>query len=157
MAGQDAVRAISINDAQSFAEDPLYRIIGIFEDPDAGLNVAAELQANDFDAEDISLFCGIPGEYAYDFTGEGHGPIAKFLRLFRKMTFDRVIMERYQRALHEGHCILMVRIHHDPRKHEAGAIMNKHGATQVDYFGLAITENVQDRTPEKSYDPDASF
>ncbi len=150
---------IPINDPDGFTPDPLYKLMGIFEDSDAGVAAVDELKSDGFAADDIELFCGIPGEQTYDFSGEDHGLAAKFMRKFRSITFDRVIMERYQQALHDGHCVLMVHIHKTPRRDDAAAIMNRHSAVQVDYFGLAMTKAFPDHPDESEnkYDPDATF
>lgn len=150
---------IPINDPDGFTPDPLYKLMGVFEDSDAGGAAVDELKSSGFSGEDIELFCGIPGEQTYDFSGDDHGLAAKFMRKFRSITFDRVIMERYQQALRDGHCVLMVHIHKTPRREEAAAIMNHHGAVQVDYFGLAMTKAFPDHPDESEnkYDPDETF
>lgn len=151
-------KAIPINDPDGFTPDPMFKLMGIFEDSDAGVAASNQLRAKDFAAEDIELFCGVPGELTYDFSGEDHGLGAKFMRAFRKITFDRVIMERYQQALRDGHCVLIVHIHKTPRREQAAAILNSYGAVQVDYFGLAMTKAFPD-DPNKSedkYEPENS-
>lgn len=150
---------VEINSEQAFTPDPMYKLMGIFEDSDAGVAAVEDLKANNFSAEDIELFCGVKGAETYDFSGEDHGIAAVFMRRFRDITFDRVILGRYEQALHDEHCVLMVHIHKTPRRAEAADIMNKHGAVQVDYFGLAMTKAFPD-DPAKSedkYDPDATF
>ena len=150
---------IPINDPEGFTPDPMFKLMGIFEDSDAGVAAAEELKANGFDARDVELFCGMPGEQTYDFSGDDHGLGAKFMRAFRSITFDRVIMERYQAALRDGHCVLMVHIHKTPRREEAAVIMNRHGAVQVDYFGLAMTQAFPDHPDESEdkYAPESAF
>lgn len=148
-------KVVEINSEQAFTPDPVYKLMSIFEDSNSGVAAAAELEASGFDKKDIELFCGVPGAETYDFTGEEHGLAAKFLRSFRNITYDRVIMQRYETALQEGHCVLMVHIHKAPQKAAAGEIIHKYNTAQVDYFGLAITETVPDK-PD-TYDPDATF
>jgi hypothetical protein len=152
-------KVVDINSEQAFTPDPLFKLMGIFEDSDAGVSAADDLRVNGFDAEDIELFCGVPGAETFDFSGKEHGLVAKMLRSFRNITFDRVIMDRYEKALNEGHCVLMVHIRKTPMKDEAAAIMHRYGAVQVDYFGLAMTEAIpsHDDVGEDKYDPDATF
>ncbi len=147
---------VDINSEQAFTPDPMFKLMGIFEDSNAGVAAAGELKANGFDPADIELFCGVPGAATYDFSGDEHGLIAKMLRAFRNITFDRVIMERYEKALHLGHCVVMVHIHKDIRKEEAVAIIHRHGAAQVDYFGLAMTKAfpAQENSAEDKFEPD---
>ena len=148
-------KVVEINNEQAFTPDPLYKLMSIFEDSNSGVAAAAELKANGFDEADIELFCGVKGAETYDFTGEGHGLGAQFLRAFRNITFDRIIMDRYQNALRDGHCVLMVHIHKTPQKAAAAEIIHKYNTAQVDYFGLAVTETLPNK-PDTN-DPDATF
>ena len=152
-------RVVDINSEQAFKPDPLYKLMGIFEDSDAGVKAAEDLAANGFESKDIELFCGVPGAETYDFTGDEHGFGAKFLRKFRSITFDRVIMDRYQQALEDGHCVMMVHIHKTPRRDEAARFMHRYGAVQVDHFGLGMTKAFPDNaeTAENKYDPDETY
>jgi|GEM_PF-2341430 len=147
---------VPVNNPGAFTPDPVHKIMGIFENSDEGVAAVGELKSNNFDAGDIELFCGIPGEEAYDFSGDDHGPLMTFMRKFRNMTFDRVIMERYQQALRDGHCVLTLHIQDSKRKKEAADLMHSHGAAQVDYFGLAMTQAfpAQPNASEDKYNAD---
>lgn len=150
--GKSAV--VHINSEQAFTPDPLYKLMGVFEDSDAGVSAAEDMKANGFNEADIELFCGVPGAETYDFSGEEHGLIAKMLRSFRNITFDRVIMDRYEAALHDGHCVLMVHIHKTIQKDPAADIMHRYGAVQVDYFGLGMTKAFPETGSEDKYVPE---
>lgn len=147
---------VDINSEQAFTPDPLFKLMGIFEDSNAGVAAADDLKVHAFEPKDIELFCGVPGAATYDFHGDEHGLIAKMLRSFRNITFDRVIMDRYEKALNDGHCVLMVHIHKTIRKDDAAAIMHRHGAVQVDYFGLTMTTAIpaNENSAEDKYEPD---
>ena len=147
---------VEINSEQAFTPDPLYKIMGIFENSDAGVSAAEDLNANGFDAADIELFCGVPGAKTYDFSGKDHGALSSALRKFRSITFDRVIMDRYEQALSNGHCVMMVHIHKTARRDEAAEIMHRYGAVQVDHFGLAMTKAFPDSpdSQEDKYETD---
>lgn len=152
-------KVVDINSEQAFTPDPIYKLMGIFEDSQAGEAAAEDLAANGFESRDIELFCGVPGAETYDFKGDDHGLGAKFMRGFRNITFDRVIMDRYQQALREGHCVMTVHIHKTPRRDAAADIMHRYGAVQVDHFGLGMTKAFPDNpeAQEGKYDPDATF
>lgn len=135
-------KVVEINSEQAFTPDPMFKLMGIFEDSEAGVRAAEDLKAAGFDAKDIELFCGVQGAETYDFTGDEHGLGTKFMRAFRSITYDRIIMERYQAALLDGHCVLMVHIHKTARRDEAASLMHQHGAVQVDYFGLTMTQTI---------------
>lgn len=153
----EQTKTVEINSEQAFTPDPLYKLMAVFENSDAGTSAADDLRANGFDAADIELFCGVPGAETFDFSGEDHGLIAKMLRSFRNSTYDRIIMGRYEQALRDGHCVLMLHIHKTVLKDEAAAILHRYNAAQVDYFGLAITKAIPESGSEDKYDPDASF
>ena len=147
---------VDINSEQAFTPDPLYKLMAVFEDSDAGVAAAEDLKASLFDPADIELFCGVPGAATYDFNGDEHGLVAKLLRSFRNITYDRIIMARYEAALNDGHCVMMVHIHKDIRKDEAAAIMHRYNPAQVDYFGLAMTKAIpaNENSAEDKYDID---
>ena len=155
----ESSNVVEINSEQAFTPDPLFKLMGIFEDSDAGVSAAEDLAANDFAQEDIELFCGVPGAKTYDFSGKDHGALTAVLRTFRNITFDRVIMRRYELALSEGHCVMMVHIRKTARRDEAADIMHRHGAVQVDHFGLAMTKAFPDdaNKSEDKYEPDATL
>jgi len=153
---EQPIEIVKINDGEAFTPDPMFKLMGIFEDSNDGVAAVDELRTNAFEPNDIELFCGVPGAETYDFSGDEHGLIAKMLRAFRNITFDRVIMERYEKALQRGHCVVMIHIRKDIRKDEAVAIIHRHGAAQVDYFGLAMTTAfpAQENSAEDKYEPD---
>lgn len=147
---------VEINSQQTFRPDPLYHLMGIFDDPSSGSDAVGRLGDAGFSSADITLFCGVEGAASYDFSGNDHGLGATLLRNFRNITFDRVIMERYEQALKTGHCVLMVRVNKTERKLDASEIMEASGAKQVEYFGLATTEAFPHHDAERP-DPDAMF
>lgn len=154
-----ASEVVEINNEQAFTPDPLFKLMGVFEDSDAGVSAAEDLAANGFAEKDIELFCGVPGAKTYDFTGKDHGAFVTALRKFRGITFDRIIMDRYEQALRDGHCVMTIHIHKTPLRDEAAAIMHRHGAVQVDHFGLTMTKAFPDHPneAEHKYDPDETF
>ncbi len=155
--GTQRATGVAINSEQGFTPDPMYKLMGIFDDSEAGMAAVKELKANGFADDDIELFCGIRGEQTYDFTGEAHGLMARFLRTFRSITYDGVIMDRYKYALREGHCVLMVHINKRVEKGDAVEILRRHKAVQLDYFGPLMTKTYTDGPGEDRYDPDARF
>lgn len=141
---EQPIEIVTINDPEGFTPDPMFKMMAVFEDPEAGVLAAADLRVSGFEDADIQLFCGVPGEQTYDFDGDSHGPFATFMRAFRSITFDRIVMERYQQALREGHCLIMLHIDKAKEKDAAAEIMLKYAATQVEYFGLLATHRFDD-------------
>ncbi len=150
-------QVVEINSEQAFTPDPMYKLMAIFEDSEAGVSAVEDLKANGFEDKDIELFCGVRGEETFDFSGKDHGLGTRFMRLFRNITYDRVIMDRYQNALREGHCVLTLHIHKDVKKTDAAAIVHRFGAAQVDYFGLSMTQSFSPDGEWRNYDPEATF
>ncbi len=131
---------------QPITPDPLYKVAGVFDTPAEAAAAVDALKAAGFNEPDIELFCGEPGEEKYDFSGAGDGILARLLRTFRNSTHDRVILDRYEAALRADNCVIMVYIHKAERKEIAAQLLHDNNAHEVDYFGLAMTEHISDKS-----------
>ena len=156
MNNEESSAPIEINSEQAFTPDPIYHLMGVFPDRNGGTAVIEQLTSGGFDPANIELFCGVEGAETYDFSGKDHGIGATLLRKFRNITFDRVILDRYEMALKQGHCVMMIKIDKPEQKIDASALMEAGGASQVDYFGLAATEAFPHHANERP-DPDATY
>ena len=57
----------------------------------------------------IEVFCGLEGEHDLDLKGESHGYLHHVKRkLEHFMLVQSLEMDRYERALLEGHCVIQV-------------------------------------------------
>src|SRR5689334_19337999 len=125
----------------SFMAYPLHKLVSVFETPDDMQAAVDELRECGYTADDIEAFCGFDGEKRMDFTGADHGTWGALLRSLQHVGPDRTYLERYEKHLHDGHCIVMVKVTNLTRKQRAARIMHNHTKQQVTYFGyLSATE-----------------
>lgn len=126
-----------------FITYPLHKLVSIF-DTEERMNAAVdELKANGYSEDVIEAFCGFEGEKRIDFSGEGHGFWASILRNVQHVGPDRIYLDRYEKALSEGHCMVMVAVTNQVRKERAARILHKHTDERVTYFGLLAANEVK--------------
>ena len=128
---------------EDFVKYPLYKVVSVFDDPAEVDAAIADLTDHGFKIEDIEAFCGVAGEKRIDFDGTGHGTWTKLLRTVQHFGPERTYLERYEKQLHEGHCIIMVSVRNKERKNTAGRILNKHTNDRVTYFGLLAADEIK--------------
>ncbi len=128
---------------EDFVKYPLYKVVSIFEKPGDVDAAIEELNDHKFTLDDIEAFCGIEGEEKMDFDGTRHGPWAKLVRAVQHIGPERTYLERYEKHLAEGHCMILVSVRNAERKHTAGRILNKHTKERVTYFGLLAADELK--------------
>lgn len=126
-----------------FISYPLHKLVSIFETPEDMEAAVAELHANGFPADDVEGFCGTEGENRMDFGGEEHGFWTSLLRNFQHIGPDRTYLERYEKHLHDGHCMVMVSVTNKVRKERAARILHNHTKERVTYFGLLAANEIK--------------
>jgi hypothetical protein len=136
-------KAPTKNVDEEFALYPLYKVVSVFEDSSKIDAAIDELQEHNFTADDIESYCGVDGEKTIDFDGTRHGVWASFARAVQKVGPERTYLERYERHLKEGHCVIMVAVRNKERKETAGRILNKHTPERVTYFGLLAADEIK--------------
>ena len=94
---------------------------------------------------------GLSGEFArfgrgrdraVDFDGSANGTMAELLRSLQRIGPDRTYLERYEKFMRDGDCLLMVRVPEEQRRQLAADIMRKHSPHRVTYFGMLVIEEV---------------
>lgn len=126
-----------------FITYPLHKLVSVFQTP-ADMDAAvAELKANGFSDDVIEAFCGTDGEKRLDFTGTEHGIWGKFLRAVQHIGPDRIYLDRYEKHLHDGHCMVMVNVNNKLRKERAARILHHHTKERVTYFGLLAANEIK--------------
>ncbi len=126
-----------------FITYPLHKLVSIFPTREAMHAAVAELRENGFSDDVIDAFCGAEGEKRIDFSGAEHGIWARFLRSVQHIGPDRTYLERYERHLHDGHCMVMVSVNNRLRKERAARILHYHTNEQVTYFGLLAANEIK--------------
>jgi len=128
--------------AEDFVVYPLHNLIAVFHGVDS-LNVAMnDLKENGFARDDMRSFIGQEGIQGMDFAGSAHGRVSELLRSLQHIGPDRTYLERYEKYMQDGDCILMVHAPQTERKEIAAEIMRKHSAHRITYFGTFVIEEV---------------
>ena len=65
-----------------------------------------------------------------------------YLRYLQGIGPDRTYLERYQKFMLDGDCLLMVRVLEERRKQLAADLMRKHSPHRVTYFGVLVIEEI---------------
>lgn len=138
---QSSDRVLSAD--EGFLTYPIHKVVAVFDDRNAIDAAVEELKLHKFTDDDIEALCGIEGEKQMDFTGERHGAWTTFVRAAQHIGPDRTYLERYEKNLHEGHCLIMVRVTNKLRKAMAAEVLHKHTQEKVTYFGLLVIEEIR--------------
>lgn len=126
-----------------FLTYPIHKLVSVFENPNDVNAALDELLEHGFAADDIEAFCGVQGEKRMDFEGARHGVWATFIRAIQHFGPDRTYIERYEKHLRDGHCMIMVRVTNKERKETAARILHHHTKERVTYFGLLTADEIQ--------------
>ena len=125
-----------------FLTYPIHNVVGVFDDRDTARAVVAELLSHGFAEKDIVRYHGTEGEDKIDFEGTRHGTLSTMIRALQHIGPDRTYLDRYEKYLHAGNSIVMVRVMTKGRKQSAAEVMHKHAVHRVTYFGLFMIEEV---------------
>lgn len=126
-----------------FITYPLHKVVSVFDSPDNADSAVKELKSNGFSDKDIEAVCGLEGEERMDFGGTKHGFAGMVLRNFQHIGPDRIYLERYERHLHDGHCIVLVSVNNKVRRDRAARILHHHTDERVTYFGLLSANEIK--------------
>lgn len=144
MAAETTARAAQDHTTEhDFITYPLHKLVSIFATEEKMNAAVEELKANGYADDIIESFCGFQGEKRLDFTGEDHGFWTSLLRNVQHIGPDRIYLERYEQALSEGHCMVMVDVTSQIRKERAARILHKHTDERVTYFGLLAANEIK--------------
>ena len=125
-----------------FLTYPIHNVVGVFDDRAAARAAVDELISHGFAEKDIVRYHGTAGEEKIDFEGTRHGSLTTLVRALQHLGPDRTYLDRYEKYLHEGNSIVMVRVTTKGRKQSAAEVMHKHAVHRVTYFGLLLIEEV---------------
>lgn len=89
----------------------------------------------------IEVFCGLEGEHNLDLKGESHGFLDHINRkLHHFMLMEGLHMDRYEKELLAGRCIIQVYTTDSQIREEAHEILKSCGAHFINYYGPWTTE-----------------
>lgn len=124
---------------------PLYKVVSIFTDSDAVIAAVNELTANGFNESNIEAFCGWGGAAAtaQQYEGTSAGVWEQFVHAARHVGPPRIYLERYEKHLQDGDCIIMVKVEKKGEKEKAAEILHHHTGERVTYFGLLMADEIK--------------
>ena len=125
-----------------FLAYPTNRLVAVFDcDADAQATLD-DLSSAGF-AKSFDIFCGPAGARLIDFSGEEHGYLARLSRTLHHLNVpEGAQMDRYERELEAGHCIIMVQADEADSQRRALEIMTSHGAHFINRYGRWMMEEV---------------
>lgn len=120
-----------------FIKYPIYKVVSIFEDSSKVDAAVAELESHGFRPEDIEAYCGWQGQKHLDFERAKTGIWSDLVKAIEHFGPDRTYVERYEKHLQDGDCMITVAVDNKDRKASAAEILHRHTNERVTYFGLA--------------------
>ena len=128
---------------EDFLKYPLYKVVSVFENSGKLPEAVSELQANGFVTDDIEAFCGWQGRDTKLFEGSKSGVWDQFLHAVKHVGPERTYLERYEKHLKDGDCLIMVKVANKERKAKAAEILHTYTNERVTYFGLLAAGEVK--------------
>ncbi len=130
--------------ADDFLSYPMYKVVSIFQDADKVVAAVEELQAVGFGGDEIEAFCGWQGlREATPYRGTKPGVWEQFIHAAKHVGPERIYLERYEKHLQDGDCLIMVRVENKERKAAAAEILHRHTDERVTYFGLLMADEIK--------------
>lgn len=121
---------------------PTHSLVAAFHSVDAMNAAIDELSKQGFAQNEMRSFAGEEGMNKIDFDGTARGSAAEVLRSLQHIGADCTYLERYEKYMTDGDCILMVHAPQKDRKQIAADILRRHSAYRVTYFGMLVIEEV---------------
>ncbi len=129
--------------ADDFLKYPMYKVVSVFQDADEVVMAVNELQASGFGGDEIEAFCGWEGLKSAVYPGTKPGVWQNFVHAARHVGPDRTYLERYEKHLQDGDCLIMVHVENKERKAEAAKVLHRHTKERVTYFGLLMADEIK--------------
>ncbi len=136
-----ASEEIPIHD--DFVKYPIYKVVSVFKDREKVNAAVEELRQAGYPPEDIEAFCGIKSDEPVRFEGTTHGIWSNLAHAASHIGPGRTYLERYERHLSDGHCLIMVKVNNAVRKQRAADILHRHTDERVTYFGLLMADEIK--------------
>lgn len=116
------------------------KVVGIIDDKTQVDALCVALTSAGFTSDMVEVFVGLEGEHDLDIKGESHGYLQHIKRKLQHfMLMQGEQMDRYERALLAGYCVIQVHTDFHNRK-QAHEILKSCGAYFINYYGPLIAE-----------------
>ena len=127
----------------NFIGYPTNRVVGTFDDEGEALAAVDELASAGFD-KSCSAYCGTSGASRLDSNAKDRRPLAWLSRALHHLdSMETAQMDRYERELLDGHCLVMVEAADIDRRARALEILRSHGGHFINYYGRWVIETLQ--------------
>ncbi len=122
---------------------PTNRLLAVIDDPSSAASAMSELAGSGIATSDLELLRGDEGADRMDGTGEVSGWLGRLRRAFDFALMDQLVdFAWYEWALREGRAVVMVRVRGEGPQASVRAILKRHGAHFVNYYGRFATEEL---------------
>ena len=136
-------QGIHQSEQPDFIKYPMYKVVSIFTDSEKIGHAVEELESSGFSTEDVEAFCGWEGQDAKIFEGAKPGVWNQFVHAIKHVGPERTYIERYEKHLRAGDCIIMVRVANNDQKAKAAEVLHAHTNERVTYFGLLAADEIK--------------
>ena len=127
-------------EGQEFSNYRTSRVVAIIDDKAQVDTACAALAAVGFTTDMIEVFCGVEGAHDLDLEGESHDYLQHVKRKLQHfMQMQGVQMDRYERALLAGHCVIQVRTDSNSRE-QAHEILKSSSGHFINFYGQLTKE-----------------
>jgi hypothetical protein len=126
-----------------FIKYPRYQVVSVFPDSTKVEAAVSDLRGNNFSSDDIEAFCGWESTDPKIFEGAKPGVWNQFIHAAKHVGPERIYIERYERHLRDGDCLIMVKVANKEQKASAAEILHRYTDERVTYFGLLAADEIQ--------------
>ncbi len=127
-------------EGKEFSNHRTSQVVAIIDDKAQVDSASAALTSAGFTNDMIEVFCGLEGAHDLDLEGESHDYLQHVKRKLQHfMQMQGVQMDRYERALLTGHCVIQVRTDSNCRE-QAHEILKSSGGHFINFYGQLIKE-----------------
>ena len=126
---------------RGFHEFGTNKVIGVIDDV-ANVDAArAALTSIGITDAMIEVFCGLEGEHNLDLKGESHGFLDHINRILEHfLLVDGLHMDRYEKELLSGHCVIQVYTSDSEAREQAKDLLKSSGAHFINAYTQWTTE-----------------
>ena len=112
------------------------RVVAVFDSPESAEQAARALEGL-AQVQDVDLICGVSRAEQVDLDGNHHGALGRVVRAAHRST-DDVKMERLDKELRAGHCVVSFRSDVMNDLAPAVRLLEGFGGRYINHFGAAV-------------------
>jgi hypothetical protein len=126
---------------REFEKYGVSKVVGVIDDKTEADTARLALTSIGIPDAMIEVFCGLEGEHNLDLKGESHGFLDHIGRILEHVLLvDSLHMDRYEKELLSGHCVIQVYTTDSQTREQAREILKSCGAHFINAYGQWTTE-----------------